>query len=232
MLAGPVEHEVDRGAAAHTRADRTRSITSRSSGQSSARWQYTLLVRGQVSRTLSAIASGPSGSRIRNGNDDVSSGFRAITNSTAITNPCHRARRGPARELREPGGPRCPWAARGALRPDHVVQARHADIGRSDHDHDGMPSQLVVAGWETRRFEADIEWSQPGDQREHRHLSQRVGVWVERHAGRFVLDAQRAHPVHATPQRAVRGCRPRLPDRCRCRPWRGRSDAAERPSRR
>ena len=50
----------------------------------SARWQYTFDVLGHVSRTFNPNPAGPNGNRTRNGNDDPTSGFRAITNSTGL----------------------------------------------------------------------------------------------------------------------------------------------------
>jgi hypothetical protein len=53
-----------------------------SAGQDSTGWQYTLAVRGQVSRTLSTTPSRPKGRRTRNGSVEPSSGLRAITSSS------------------------------------------------------------------------------------------------------------------------------------------------------
>lgn len=57
-----------------------------SSGQPMARWQYTLAVRGQTSRTFNTTAPSASGSRTRFGSVEPSSGLRATTNSRTYPN--------------------------------------------------------------------------------------------------------------------------------------------------
>ena len=83
-----------RSAAPRRTQDRTgtRSTMSGVLGPPVARWQYTLAVRGQASRTFSTTPFGPSGSRTRYGSDEPSSGLRAITNSATgpvFPNPVH-----------------------------------------------------------------------------------------------------------------------------------------------
>src|SRR5262245_7350069 len=58
----------------------TRSAMSGSTGQA-ARWQHSLVVRGQRSRTLSTVPAGPIGRLTRYGRLDPSSGLRATMNS-------------------------------------------------------------------------------------------------------------------------------------------------------
>lgn len=65
----------------------TRSMTSGTAGHSTAGWQYTFAVRGQVSRTFKTIPFGPSGSRMRKGRLESSSGFRAMMKSSTCPLP-------------------------------------------------------------------------------------------------------------------------------------------------
>jgi hypothetical protein len=62
-------------------------MMSGSSGQPTARWQYTFAVRGHTSRTFNTTAPSGSGSLTRYGKVESDSGLRATTNSRTPSNP-------------------------------------------------------------------------------------------------------------------------------------------------
>ena len=171
VLSAAIEHEVDRRAAAGARPHRDAFDDLRFVGPSSARWQYSFVVRGQTSRTLSVTGPLPSGCCTRNGSDESGSGLRATTNSTPDDDRSGE---------RPPLGPRAP-RTEGARRPVRPTRPPPAQPRPQDAvaRHGAVPVPQSRRCRRRRRDRADLR----GDCAVRRHVRRGAPV---RHQRRVV----------------------------------------------
>lgn len=78
--------------------------------------------------------------------------------------------------------------SRGAFGSNNVLEGGYGKTNGAEHDDRSVLAEAVVAGREPGGGETQVEGTMLGDQRHRGHLTQQVGVRIERHTVGISLD--------------------------------------------